>query len=97
MSRQGLGIFLFTTVSRTALEPIQTPIQWVPVTLSLEVKQPVREADHSPPSSTEDKNAWSYTSTPQYAFMAWCSVKAQGQLYLYEKNEVDDAYTKGFR
>jgi hypothetical protein len=26
-----------------------------------------------------------YTSTPQYAFMAWCSVKktAQGQLYLY--------------
>jgi hypothetical protein len=41
------------------------------------------EADHSPPSSTEDKNAWSYTSTPQYAFMAWCSVKAQGQVYLY--------------
>jgi hypothetical protein len=23
------------------------------------------------------------SSTPQYAFMAWCSVKAQGQLYLY--------------
>jgi hypothetical protein len=23
------------------------------------------------------KNEWSYTSTPQYAFMAWCSVKAQ--------------------
>jgi hypothetical protein len=21
------------------------------------------------------KNAWSYTSTPQYAFMAWCSLK----------------------
>jgi hypothetical protein len=30
------------------------------------------------------KNAWSCTSTPQCAFMAWCSVKkkAQGQLYL---------------
>jgi hypothetical protein len=27
------------------------------------------------------QNEWSYTSTPQYAFMAWCSVKAQGQLY----------------
>jgi hypothetical protein len=26
---------------------------------------------------------WSYTSTPQYAFMAWCSVKAQGQLYFF--------------
>jgi hypothetical protein len=24
----------------------------------------------------------SYTSTPQYAFVAWCSVKAQG-LYIY--------------
>jgi hypothetical protein len=29
------------------------------------------------------KNAWNYTFTPQYAFMAWCSDKAQGQLYLY--------------
>jgi hypothetical protein len=27
-----------------------------------------------PPSSAEVKNAWSYTSTPQYAFMA-CSIK----------------------
>jgi len=26
--------------------------------------QPGREADHSPPSSAEVKNAWSYTSTP---------------------------------
>jgi hypothetical protein len=25
----------------------------------------------------EVKNAWSYTSTPQYAFMAWWSVKIQ--------------------
>jgi hypothetical protein len=32
--------------------------------LSLEVKQPACEADHSPPSSAEVKNAWSYTSTP---------------------------------
>jgi len=34
-----------------------------------------READHSPPSSAEVKNAWSYTSTSQYAFTTWCSVK----------------------
>jgi hypothetical protein len=27
------------------------------------------------------KNVWRYTSTPQYAFIAWCSVTAQGQLY----------------
>jgi hypothetical protein len=66
-SRWGLGIFLFTTASRTALEPTQPPIQWVPGALSLEVKRPRREA--------EVKNPWSYTSTLQYAFMAWCLVK----------------------
>jgi len=31
--------------------------------LSLGVKRPGREADNSPPSSAEVKNAWSYTST----------------------------------
>jgi hypothetical protein len=46
------------------------------------VKRPGREADHSPPSSAEVKNAYRYTFTPQYAFMAWCSFKVQGQLYL---------------
>jgi hypothetical protein len=51
--------------------------------LSLGVKRQGREADHLPPSSAEVKNEWSCTSTPQYAFMAWCSVKAQRQLYLY--------------
>jgi hypothetical protein len=54
-SRRGLGIFLFANVSRTALEPTQPPIQWAPGTLSLEVKRPGREADHSPPSSAEVK------------------------------------------
>jgi hypothetical protein len=49
----GLGIFLFTTVSRTALGPTQPPIQWVPGALSLGVKWPGREADHSPPSSAK--------------------------------------------
>jgi hypothetical protein len=52
-SRRGLGIFLFITASRTALGPTQPPIQWVPGALSLRVKRPGREADHSPPSSTE--------------------------------------------
>jgi hypothetical protein len=35
-------------------------------------------AHHLPPSSPEVKKAWSYTSTPQYAFMSWCLTKAQG-------------------
>jgi hypothetical protein len=63
-SRQRLGIFLYITASRLSLGPTQPPVQWVTGTLPLEVKRPGREADHSPPSSAEVKNAWSYTSTP---------------------------------
>jgi hypothetical protein len=62
-SRQGLGSFLFTTASRPALGPTQPPIQWVLGSLSLGVYRPRRETDHSPPSSAEVRNAWSYTST----------------------------------
>jgi hypothetical protein len=69
-SRRRLGVFLFTTVTRTALGPTQPPIQWVSVALSLGIKRPGCEADHSPPSSADVKNAWSL-------------VKAQRQLYLY--------------
>jgi hypothetical protein len=53
--RWGLGIFLFTTAPRTALGPIQPPIQWVPGSLYLRLKRPGRETDHSPPSSAEIK------------------------------------------
>jgi hypothetical protein len=60
----GLGIFIFTTASRTALEPTQPPNQWVPRALSLGATWPGRETDHSPPSSAEAKNVWRYTFTP---------------------------------
>jgi hypothetical protein len=43
-SWQGLGTFLFTTVSRPALQPTQPSIQWVLRTLSLKIKQPECEA-----------------------------------------------------
>jgi hypothetical protein len=52
-SRRGLGIFLFITASRTALDPTQPPIQWVPEALSLGLKRPGREADHPPPSTAD--------------------------------------------
>jgi hypothetical protein len=51
------------------------------------VKRPVREANHSPPCSAEAKNEWSYTSTPQYVFVARCLVKHRDNFtsifYLY--------------
>jgi len=53
----------------------------------LGVKRPGREADHSPPSNTAVKNAWSYTSTPQYALTVWFSVRKKRRdnfnFYLY--------------
>jgi hypothetical protein len=63
-SRRELGNFLFTTATRMALGPTQRPIQWVAWALSLGVKRPGREANHSSPSSAEVKKAWIYTSTP---------------------------------
>jgi hypothetical protein len=58
-SRQG-KIFLFATKFRPALGPIQILIQWV---LG-------REANRSPQSGSEVKNAWSYTFTRPYVCMA---------------------------
>jgi hypothetical protein len=58
------GSFLLTTTFRPSLGPTQPPIQWIQGVLPLGVKWPGREADHSPPSSAEVKNAWSYIFTP---------------------------------
>jgi len=51
-------------------------------TLSTGANRSGCEADHSPPSSTEVQNAWSYTSTPRYVFMAWYIVKHMKKLNL---------------
>jgi hypothetical protein len=51
------GNFSFATASRMTLGPTQPPIQWVPGALSLGVKRPGSEADHSHPPSAE-VNAW---------------------------------------
>jgi hypothetical protein len=45
-SRHG-KIFLYSTASRPALEPIEPRIQWVLGAISSEVKRPGREADHT--------------------------------------------------
>jgi hypothetical protein len=77
-SRRGLGIFLFSNMSRLALGATQPSIQWVPWTLSQGIKRPGREADNSPPSNAEVKNTWRYASAPQHVFMLWWLVRHRG-------------------
>jgi hypothetical protein len=60
--------------SRPAMWPTQPPIQYVSGALSLGVKWPGREADHSPPASAEVKKTWVYVFTSAYVFMALCLI-----------------------
>jgi hypothetical protein len=62
--RWRLGIFLFATASRPVLGPTQPPIKWVSGIFPRVVKRPGHEGDHSPPSSADVENTWSYASTP---------------------------------
>jgi hypothetical protein len=73
---QGQHYLTFTTASRPAVGPTQPPIQWVPGALSLGIKQPRREADHSHPSSADVKRMrGAIPALLQYVFMVWCLVK----------------------
>jgi hypothetical protein len=65
-----VGSIILSTSSRPILGPTQPPIQWALGALLPDVKQPGREADHSPPTSAEVKKTWIYTSNFPYAFMA---------------------------
>jgi hypothetical protein len=56
-------LFFLVTASPLDLGPIQPPNPWVQRALPLLVRRSEREADQSPPSSAEFKNARSYTST----------------------------------
>jgi hypothetical protein len=62
--RLGLRIFLSATASRPALGPTNLLPNWYPSALSPEVKRPGREADQSPQSNADFKNACSYASIP---------------------------------
>lgn len=52
----------------------QFSIQLIPGVLSQGVKLWGYEANHSPPSSDEVKNIWTYTPNPSCTFMARCLV-----------------------
>jgi len=74
------GIFLFITAPRPVVAPTQPPTPWLPGTLSLGAKQPAREADHSPKSIAEVKNAWIYIAVSPNVFMSWCLIKHRENL-----------------
>jgi hypothetical protein len=64
--------FLFSMSFRQVLDPTQPPIQWVPGVITSVAKQSGRVASHLPLTRAHVKKTWNYTSTPPYAFMAWC-------------------------
>jgi hypothetical protein len=63
---------MYTTASTPDLGP-PSLLSKILGDLTPEVKRLGHEAEHSPPSSAEVKNA--ITPLPQYIFMAWCLVK----------------------
>jgi hypothetical protein len=65
---QEILILPLPKASRVAVGPTQPPIQRIPRTLLLDVKQAGCKADHSPVSGAEIMNEWSYISAPPYAF-----------------------------
>jgi hypothetical protein len=65
------------TASRPALELTQHHNRFILLVLSLGVKWPGREADHSPPPSTKVNDI----CTPIYIFMAWYLVKKRKFLH----------------
>lgn len=62
--RQEQQTHLSSKTSRQALKPTQPPIQWAWEALSLGVKSPGHEADHSLKSISKTMNEWGYTSNP---------------------------------
>jgi hypothetical protein len=87
-SQQGLRIFVFATEFIQALVSTQPPIQWVLGDLSMGVKRPGREADHSSVSSAEVKNRWSHTSTHKYVLMMWCSVEKKHREFYFTFHDI---------
>jgi hypothetical protein len=75
LGRDREQFFLFSSPSTPALGPNPTSHKLGAGGSSAGIKRPGREADHSPSSSAEMKNTWSYTSIPPYVFIVWRLIK----------------------
>jgi hypothetical protein len=85
--------FLFSMSSRPALGSTLPPIQWVPGALSLGVRQPECEADHSPLASAKVKKQWIYTSLP---YVSNCTINNILQIFwwlLYLKHQMQQLHS----
>jgi len=58
------------------------------------LKRPKCEADHSPPSSAEVKNSWSYTYTFPYVFVAWCLAERRNYFTSIRLSKINPDITK---
>jgi hypothetical protein len=68
-----IKVLLFPITSRSALVRTQPPMQWVPGAVSLGLKRPGLEADHSPPCNAEDENGGAIPSLSHtFSFISTC-------------------------
>jgi hypothetical protein len=65
-------IFLYTTVSKPDLQPIQPTSKQIQTAVFNPIKRLKREPEHSSPSKSKIKNVWSYASNSPYIFVALC-------------------------
>jgi hypothetical protein len=96
----GTCLFLFATASRPALGAYSASYPMGTMGLFTGVERPGRRPDHSFPSSAEVKNAWSYTSTPQYVFMYWLLIKHKIRFrawYLVKRRDIFAFYIYSWR
>jgi hypothetical protein len=80
---EGAGNFSLHHLVQNGSGPTQYHIQRVPGAPSMRVKWPERKADHTPPLVPRSRMRGAIPPLLQYAFVVWCSFKAQGQPYLF--------------
>ena len=71
LARESVFFLYLPHPSRTALGPTQPPGHSVTWFSPVGVKRTEDKTVHSPPSSEEVKNKWSYTSTALYVGTMW--------------------------